>query len=174
MFYILIEFTNQGNPSILAYQEVYDGMVQRYTTLEGVTIDPLPPGGSRVIDANPPQPSWALPDPPPAPPPPPGIRYVTKPILLDRFTDAELRALTISAKSNAANQAYVSVFFERFRAEGDIKLGEETTFSLSLQSLETGGALAAGRAAEILNVPVELTTDTPQSVAALAQAVAKD
>jgi len=61
MFYILIEIEDSNNTQ--AYQETYNDNLQRITDLAGNTID-IPLGvGSHVLNANPTQPTWALPDP---------------------------------------------------------------------------------------------------------------
>lgn len=164
MFYILIQFNNQGNP-FQAYQEIYNGYVQRYTDLNGNTIIE-PPGGSHVLNANPPQPPWALPDPPP-PPAEPSIRYVAPDVLLNRFTDAELRSITQSAKSNAANQQYISVLLLQIQSSRSIKIGTPTRISAGIEALESNGVIGVGRAALILAVPDEESSPVPLTVATL-------
>lgn len=158
MFYILILFNNQGNP-FQAYQEVYQGYVQRYTDLNGNTIIE-PPGGSHVVDANPPQPSWALPDPPP-PPAEPTIRYVTPDVLLDRFTDNELRTITQNGKSNAANLQYISVLLLQIQSSRSIKIGTPTRISAGIEALEANSVIGVGRAAQILAIPDEQSSPVP-------------
>jgi hypothetical protein len=168
MFYILVRFTNPpGNtPPFDCYQEIYNGEVQRYTTLDGVTIDPsLLAGPSRVLNDNPPQPPWALPDPIP-PDAPPSIRYTTKEVLWDRFTDVEQRDLVRRHKQTQQAQDFVSVFFHRMEFATSVKLGVQTPISVAVLSLEQGGALAVGRAAEIMNVPIELTQPDPALLSA--------
>ena len=65
MFYILVQFGN----GVQGYQEIFAGVVQRYTDLYGNTFD-VPLGlQSEVIDASPPQPAWARADPVPTSPP---------------------------------------------------------------------------------------------------------
>ncbi len=164
MFYILIQFNNQGNP-FQAYQELYNGYLQRYTDMEGNTIIE-PPGGSMVLDSNPPQPSWALPD-PPAPPEEPSIRYVTPDVLLDRFTDEELQSITQAAKSNAANQQYISVLLLQIQTSRSIKIGEPTRISAGIQALENNGVIGVGRAALIIAIPDEESSPVPLTVATL-------
>lgn len=165
MFYILIRFNNQGNP-FQAYQEIYQGYVQRYTDLNGNTIVE-PPGGSQVLDPNPPQPPWALPDPPP-PPAVPTIRYVLPEVLLDRLTDTELRAITQASKSNAANQQYVSVWLLQVQTSRSIKIGAPTRISAGLDALEANGLIGPGRAVQILQIPDDQTLPGPLTVAAKA------
>lgn len=65
MFYIAIRVLDPGNGD--GYMEVYQGQLQRVTNLTGQTINPVT---YTVTNDNPPQPSWALPDPPEPPPPP--------------------------------------------------------------------------------------------------------
>lgn len=46
----------------IGYQEISNGVVVRYTDTNGNTIEPPVGYGGVVIDANPPQPIWAVPD----------------------------------------------------------------------------------------------------------------
>ena len=55
--YILCRF-NYGY-SGLFYQEISQGVVNRYVDLDGNTLNLNPPYGYDIIDNNPPIPSWA-------------------------------------------------------------------------------------------------------------------
>lgn len=57
MQYILIEFT--VGLECHAYQEIENGMVMRYTDMDGHTLELPSVTESHVIDANPQTPEWA-------------------------------------------------------------------------------------------------------------------
>jgi hypothetical protein len=139
MQYILIEFLD----GVQGYQETSFGNVHRYTDLTGTTLNKL--GASRVIDASPIQPIWALPDPlvnavittP---------REITKYMYMTRFTDAELATLYTAAKS----VIQIEIWLEKFKLAEVINLDDPMTVA-GLHALEASGLIAAGRAAVILN-----------------------
>lgn len=90
MQYILIHVEGLGP----MYQEVYQGRVTRFVSEDGTqSYSELPAGmGSWVLDASPPAPEWALPDPVPDPvpepapePAPPPKRLLTKNAFVARF-----------------------------------------------------------------------------------------
>lgn len=78
------------------YQEIQSGILQRTTDLMGNTVEPLQVS-HWVIDAEPPQPSWALPDQPPAPP---TSNIITQQELKARFTPAEKIAIYTAGQTN--------------------------------------------------------------------------
>lgn len=139
MQYILIQLEN-GVP---AYQELLRGYVQRICSLTGETIDGI--GGSFVVDTNPPQPTWALPD-TPIVPVIGEARIISKLDYMSRFTDSELAAIFTAAKSVVA----IEVWLEKFKVAEFINLDDAAT-QAGLQTLETVGLIGVGRAMEVLN-----------------------
>lgn len=139
MQYILIEYPD----GLQGYQEVSFGNVQRYTTLDGITIDRNP--SCTVIDPNPVQPVWALADislPITVNTP----RELTKFIYMCRFTDSELATLYTAAKT----VVQIEVWLEKFKLAEVINLDDPATIA-GLHALETYGLIAPGRAKEILD-----------------------
>lgn len=142
MQYILIEIEGVG----LAYQEIAYGNVVRYTDQSGATIDYTTGGGvSRVIDANPTPPSWALAD-PVIPNNTVPSRIVTKLAYMDRFTDAELVNIYSAAKVSVA----VEVWLAKFNVSSEIDLDDPRIYA-GLHALEMAGLIGSGRAQEIVN-----------------------
>lgn len=139
MQYILIEFLD----GVQGYQEISFGNVQRYTDLNGTTLNKIE--ASKVIDANPIQPIWALPDvvnntivs---------GPREITKLQYMNRFTDIELVTLYTAAKS----VVQLEIWLEKFKMAEFINLDDIATVN-GLHALEASGLIAPGRALEILN-----------------------
>jgi hypothetical protein len=131
----------------IGYQEILNGYVVRHTDMDGNTISPQGYGGT-VVDANPPAPAWALPDPvaeEPAPYVPPA-RIISKLEYMNRFTDAELQTIYSTAKTVVA----IEVWLAKFNATTDIDLDDPRTIS-GLASMEDFGLIALGRAQEILS-----------------------
>ena len=138
MFYILIGFPNT---STQGYQEIFNGNVQRITDLDGTTLENI--GESFVVDANPTQPSWALPDP---------VQEVIKqPTILTRlqfrnlFTTAEKVAIYTAAQTNMS----IRVWLDDLTDTDQVDLSFPQTIQ-SVETLEAGGLIAPGRAAQIL------------------------
>src|ERR1700757_1595410 len=114
MFYILVQFGDGTR----GYQEIFAGVVRRYTDLYGNTFD-VPLGmGSGVIDASPPQPSWALSDPSLTPVPAPISQALVTPLAfrqpftLQERAVIELAATAVSAADQATrlNQAFLRAY----------------------------------------------------------------
>jgi len=130
----------------IGYQEISNGQVVRFADLDGNTISAPVGYGGVVIDANPPAPAWALPDPVvettayvPAP------RLLTKLNYMNRFTDAELAGIYTAAKS----VIQVEVWLEKFKAATDVDLDDPRTQG-GVHALEAAGLIGEGRANEIL------------------------
>lgn len=139
MQYILIDLN--GSP---AYQEIYAGVVQRFTDLDGNTVSST--GSSSVTDENPPTPSWAVSDPTPEPEPPPPIRQLTKLEYLRRFTQEE----RIGIRTAASQSPVLDDYLRLLELAEFINLDDSDTVGAVLM-LEGAGLLAAGRAEEILS-----------------------
>lgn len=130
----------------IGYQEVSNGIVQRYTDLDGNTIT-LPAGyGGTVLDANPPAPPWALPDPAPETAPPPAPRVLSKLAYLRRFSQQE----RINIRDAAAASPELFDYLEMLTLAEEINLDDPDTIG-AVTLLELGGLIAPGRASEILN-----------------------
>jgi hypothetical protein len=138
MQYIKIRFEDGQE----AYQEVFQGYVQRITDLDGNTIDK--PLSSCVLDPNPPTPSWALPD--PAVPVETSTLLVSKLTYLNAFKESELEAIFTAAKTNIS----VEVWFNKFSLAEYVDMyypeSQEAIFFL-----EKIGLIGEGRAKEVLN-----------------------
>lgn len=151
MQYILIDIDTLG----AAYQEVLNGSVVRYTDMDGATLfDVVPSGlGSRVLDATPPAPAWALPDPvveEPAPYVPPA-RRLTKLAFVGRL-GADFYAILQAAKVNVDVEMFVKMLdWATPDPDGTSVDLDDPRVVYALNSLEAGGLIAAGRAAEILS-----------------------
>ena len=138
MYYILIKFLDSN---IQAYQELFNGLVMRITDMNGNTLSMT--GSNAVINGNPPQPTWALPD--------PVISSPVIPKLLNRlefrnlFTQAEKVAIYTAANTNVE----IKVWLDDLAVADQIDLNDAQTIS-SVTQLETAGLIAAGRANQIL------------------------
>lgn len=141
MQYILIDLNGAQ-----AYQEIHNGYLVRYCDMDGNTIDGA--GSSFVIDDNPPQPAWAVPDPQPEPQPEPVpvTNIITKLAYMNRFQDAELAAIFTAAKTSVE----VEIWLEKFKVAEDIDLADPVTIA-GVHALEAFGLIGTGRAGEILN-----------------------
>lgn len=156
MRYVLIEIDTVG----LAFQEVHCGTVTRYTDTDGNTLfDTIPTGlGSMVVDADPIQPVWALPDvvyvePPYVPP----VCEFTKLEWRRRFTAQEQKAID---RFNAQFESHPMLTDDQ---KDDIRTGLANYAAASVVNADDPdvpavlglythlGFLADGRAGEILN-----------------------
>jgi hypothetical protein len=136
----------------IGYQEVFNGQVLRLTDLDGNTI--MSPGyGGAVLDANPPAPAWALPDPvaeQPAPYVPP-TRRLTKLAFVGRL-GSDFTAILQAAKMSVEVEAFVKMLdWATPDADGTSVDLDDPRVTYALGMLEAGGLLAEGRAAEVLN-----------------------
>lgn len=144
MQYILLQ-TEQGN---FIYQEIERGTVVRYCDLDGNTIEPPfatsanPPAW--IINANPPFPSWGLPDTPPPEPPP--SRILTRLEFRNRFTMAEKVAIYNAANSNVE----IKIWLDDLACAESVDLFDPQT-QQSLEALVQSGLLTEQRKNEILN-----------------------
>ena len=151
MQYILISIQTIGQ----AYQEVLYGSVVRYTSLDGTTLfTSVPDGlGSEVLDGNPPQPAWALPDPvveQPAPYVPPA-RRLTKLAYIGRLGPDFINVLTAS-KTSVEVEAFVRMLdWATPDPDGTSIDLDDPRVIYALNTLEASGVIGAGRAAEILS-----------------------
>jgi hypothetical protein len=75
----------------------------------------------------------------------PSVRTLTKLEYMNRFTDAELAAIYMAAKSNVQ----VEVWLDKFKLAEEINLDDPSTIA-GVQALEAAGLLSTGRSAEIL------------------------
>ena len=139
MQYILIEFLD----GVQGYQEISFGNVQRYTDLNGTTLDKG--SACKIIQASPVQPIWALPD-PVTNTAIGGPRELTKYMYMSRFTDTELATLYTAAKS----VIQIEIWLEKFKLAEVINLDDPTTIA-GLHAIEAAGLIGVGRASEILN-----------------------
>jgi len=153
MHYFLIR---AGGVDLL--QEVHEGIVLRHCDLDGNTVE-APQGAFVVGDY--PAPLWAAAIPAPTSAPVVQVRHITKLAFRNRFSQAEKVAIEIAsldvpsapmqqramAAALRANQADVqaSKFIDLDRA--DTRAG--------VQQLEAVGLIAPGRAAAILDSPVQ-------------------
>lgn len=95
------------------------------------------------------------------PPPAPATRHITKLAFRNRFTRAEKVMLEMSALDNPA--ATMPQRQQAAALRADLKDQQDATFidldradlRAGVQALETAGLLAAGRALEILDAPVQ-------------------
>lgn len=150
MYYILIEIDGYGP----AYQVVVNGHVQRYVDLDGVFMfTAVPTGhGSAVVDANPPVPAWHVePEPEPDPTPePPVLRRLTKLAFVGRL-GADFATILTAAKASVEVELFVKMLdWATPEADGTSIDLDDVRVIYALTTLEAGGLMAEGRAAEIL------------------------
>jgi hypothetical protein len=138
MFYILIGFPSAP---FKGYQESYKGDVIRTTDLDGNTI--VLNDSSFVVDANPPQPTWAIPDPIESTPTP--SKLLSRLQFRNTFTAAEKIAIYTAAQSNIQ----IKIWLDDLAVTDMVDLADPQTIS-SLTELESYGIIAAGRASQIL------------------------
>jgi len=139
MQYILIQTADDRT----LYQEIERGFVQRICTLEGDTVPQLTVP-HWVLDANPPQPSWALPD-TPVPMPIP-LMIISKLEFRNKFTFNEKAAIYAAAETNVA----IKVWLDDLASCEQVDLLSTQT-QQGLQFLVSVGLLSEARKAEILN-----------------------
>ena len=140
MQYILIEFEFPGGEQ--GYQEVFGGVVQRITNMSGATRPAT--GSYAVLDANPVQPAWALPDPPVVVAN--DVHTLLTPLAFrDRFTLAEKAAIYTAAKQNVLIQSWL----DDLAVASEVDLNNQSLAG-GVHALEQAGLLAPNRAAEIL------------------------
>ncbi len=152
MHYILMDY--EGSQ---IYQETYQGNVQRYVTLDGTDIGAMLPAGTSatVVDTNPQQPAWALPDPAYVPPTP-AQRMCTKNQFIDRLGDVAYVSILAMARQSVQVEAFVkrlematpdadgnSVNLDDPRTQGGVRALEA--------ALIAQGVVVAGWADEVLN-----------------------
>lgn len=108
MHYILMDAGELGQ----LYQELNLGNVRRYVTLDGLTeYAALPVGISAIIvDENPAQPSWGLPDELPAQDVSSTVKLLSKNELIDRIGDAAHVAILGLAKQSVQVEAWLFRF----------------------------------------------------------------
>lgn len=138
MYYILI-----SNGSENYYQEIERGWLQRICDLDGNTVTGQM-GPAWIIDANPPQPSWAREDSPmpvyPAP------RILTKLEFRNRFTMEEKVAIYTEAKTDVG----VAVWLDDLASAENVDLDSPIT-QQGVQGLVALGLITQARQDEILN-----------------------
>lgn len=95
----------------IGYQEVHQGRVVRYTDLDGNTVEPPSGYGGTVVDANPPRPTWARPDPveEPAPQTTPSARRLSKLDFIARIGDDAFGFLLGAAKGSVDVEKFVKL-----------------------------------------------------------------
>ena len=147
MQYILIE-TESG---VLAYQCIRDGRVVAFKNLDGNPFSFV--GGSSVVDANPPTPAWHTPDPTPEPEPTPApaSRRLTKLDFVGRL-GADFATILTAAKSDVEVELFVKMLdWATPDPDGTSVDLDDARVIYALNTLETGGLIREGRAAEILS-----------------------
>ena len=147
MYYDLIEFSY----GVQAVREMNaQGQTTRYCTVDGVDVGRLYDPVNIVGTA---EPSWALQDPvvePPAPYVPPA-RRLTKLAFVGRLGNDFYSILT-AAKVNVDVEMFVKMLdWATPDPDGTSVDLDDHRVVFALNSLEAGGLIAAGRAAEILN-----------------------
>lgn len=93
-------------------------------------------------------------EPTPEPAPAPGLRHITQLAFLTRFTDAEAVAIDLASIGATVPAASMRRYLDKVRAATFIDLDRSDTRA-GVQALESAGVLAAGRALEILDAPVQ-------------------
>lgn len=139
MQYILLQ-TEQGN---FIYQEVERGTVVRYCDTDGNTV-PAPNGPAWVINAEPPFPSWGLPD-TPLPEPTPS-RTLTRLEFRNRFTMSEKVAIYTAANTSVE----IKIWLDDLACAESVDLFDPQT-QQSVEELVQAGLLTEQRKNEILN-----------------------
>ncbi len=85
---------------------------------------------------------------------PPPVRHVTRLAFLSRFTDAEAVAIDLASIGATVEAASMRRYMAKVNAATFIDLDRPDTRA-GVQQLEAVGLLAAGRAAVILDTPIE-------------------
>lgn len=139
MYYILIG--TEDNRTL--YQEVYRGTVQRITDLTGNTVADLTVP-HWVLDSNPAQPSWALPDPPQ--PEPVRETVLTRLDFRNKFTSQEKVQIYTAAMSDFAVKILLDDLAQSSYIDlQDPKIVDALTYLVSI------GTITEARKQEILN-----------------------
>lgn len=86
--------------------------------------------------------------------PPPPARHVTRLAFLSRFTDNEAIAFDLSSIGATVPAAALRRFMNKANAARYIDL-DRPDARAGVQALEAAGLIAAGRAAEVLDAPVQ-------------------
>lgn len=158
MFYILVNVDSEQ-----LFQEVFNGNVQRYTQLDGVTkYIQLPRNtGSTVIDARPVQPTWALSDPITIQPVADN-QLLTRAALRNRFTVPEKIAMEMAmlddptkTTQERTGSAYLRAMINDFNNSPYVDLNHAVVAS-ALNTLEQYGIIGIGRAQVILSAPIAI------------------
>lgn len=153
MEYLLIR-TDDG---VELLQEICRGNVIRYTDLNGNTVDLV--GGSAVVGPH--TPTWALPDTPLVVEPTHQDRRITRLAFRNRFTLQEKVAIEIAALDVPSASMQQRTLAAALRAnQADVLASQFIDLDrpdtrAGVHQLETVGILAAGRAADILDSPIQ-------------------
>ena len=97
--------------------------------------------------------AFTPPAPPPAPEPTPSPKHITRLAFLNRFTDAEAISIDLASIGATEQAAGLRRYMNKVNAATFIDLARPDTRA-GVQALEAGGVLAAGRAAEILDIDI--------------------
>ena len=81
-------------------------------------------------------------------------KEISRLAFLNRFTDAEAIAIDLASQGTTVGAATIRRYLSKVNAASYIDLSNPDTRA-SVQSLETQGLLASGRALEILDSPVQ-------------------
>ena len=149
MYYILIDIEGIGP----AYQVVQHGNVVRYVDLDGVILFNAVPTGhsSSVVDATPATPAWHVePVVEPDPVPTPVLRRLTKLAFVGRL-GADFSTILTAAKASVEVELFVKMLdWATPDPDGTSIDLDDPRVIYALNTLEAGGLIAEGRAAEIL------------------------
>ena len=149
MQYILIEIEGYGP----AYQVVVNGNVVRYVDWDGVFMFTTVPTGhsSSVLDPNPMTPPWHVePVVEPEPTPAPVSRRLTKLGFVGRL-GADFATILTAAKSDVEVELFVKMLdWATPDPDGTSVDLDDSRVIYALNTLEAGGVIGEGRAAEIL------------------------
>lgn len=97
--------------------------------------------------------AFTPPAPPPAPEPTTEPRHITRLAFLNRFTDDEAISIDLASIGATVQAAGLRRYMNKVNAATFIDLAGPDTRA-GVQALEAGGVLAAGRAAEILDIDI--------------------
>ena len=98
--------------------------------------------------------AFTPPAPPPAPEPTTEPRHITRLAFLSRFTDPEAVAIDLASIGATAQAAGMRRYMSKVNAATYIDLDRADTRA-GVQALEAADVLAAGRALQILDAPVQ-------------------
>lgn len=146
MQYILIDVDGIGQ----MFQETYQGHMMRYVSLDGNTsFSELPIGVSaRVLDTQPTQPTWALPDPVAVADLSQPTKSITVLAFRNRFTPDEKRAIYMAAQSSIDIKIWLD---DLNSVQNQTVFLDDPMIIGSVHALESFGIIGQGRAQEILN-----------------------